>query len=227
MTEMDELKQEAVERIYLIPDRDEGRLRYVWCDDPAPAYGMDQDEAVEYVRRDKYDALAEKLEAVRLEAKTHAQEARTQRSTVHEIYQLVTGASGEPGDWHGVKPIRELVAERFARGNHLDMVAHMHRQIAFSTRTFGPGERQQGVIDHIRKELREIEDAPNDLEEWIDVVLLALDGAWRSGHTAAEVVAGLDAKLSKNEQREWPDWRTSDRTKAIEHDRTKDRERAE
>lgn len=110
---------------------------------------------------------------------------------------------------------------------HLDMVAHMHRQIAFSTRTFGPGERQQGVIDHIRKELREIEDAPKDLEEWIDVVLLALDGAWRSGHTAEEVVAGLDAKLSKNEQREWPDWRTSDRTKAIEHDRTKDRERAE
>lgn len=105
-----------------------------------------------------------------------------------------------------------------------DMVAHMQRQIAFSTRAFGPGDRQAGVIDHIRKELHEIEEAPQDLEEWIDVVLLALDGAWRSGHSAEEVVAMLDTKLTKNESREWPDWRTADRTKAIEHDRTKDRE---
>jgi len=105
-----------------------------------------------------------------------------------------------------------------------DMVAHMHRQIAFSTRAFGPGDRHAGVIDHIRKELHEIEEAPHDLEEWIDVVLLALDGAWRSGHSAEEVVAMLDAKLTKNESREWPDWRTADRSKAIEHDRAKDRE---
>ena len=62
MNEWEELKKEAVERIYLIPDRDEGRLRYVWCDDPAPGYGMCEEEAVEYVRRDKYDALAAHVE---------------------------------------------------------------------------------------------------------------------------------------------------------------------
>ncbi|SDJ89491.1 dATP/dGTP pyrophosphohydrolase domain-containing protein [Billgrantia gudaonensis] len=101
-----------------------------------------------------------------------------------------------------------------------DLVAHMHRQVAFSLETFGPGSRHQGVIDHIRKELREIEASPEDLEEWIDVVLLALDGAWRAGHSPEQVAAGLDAKLTKNEQRKWPDWRTADRAKAIEHDRT-------
>ncbi|WP_201786189.1 dATP/dGTP pyrophosphohydrolase domain-containing protein [Vreelandella aquamarina] len=100
-----------------------------------------------------------------------------------------------------------------------DLVAHMRRQIAFSKRAFGPGDRQAGVVDHIRKELKEIEGAPHDLEEWIDVVLLALDGAWRAGHSAEQVATGLDAKLTKNEGRDWPDWRTADRTKAIEHNR--------
>lgn len=101
-----------------------------------------------------------------------------------------------------------------------DLVAHMRRQIDFSIRAFGPGERSQGVIDHIRKELKEIEAAPGEVEEWIDVVTLALDGAWRAGFTAEQVAAALAAKLAKNEQRTWPDWRTADPTKAIEHDRT-------
>ncbi|WP_200179147.1 dATP/dGTP pyrophosphohydrolase domain-containing protein [Ectothiorhodospira mobilis] len=100
-----------------------------------------------------------------------------------------------------------------------DLVAHMRRQIAFSKRAFGPGGRCQGLADHIRKELEEIEAAPYDLEEWIDVVLLAFDGAWRSGHTAEQVAAGLEAKLTKNEGRDWPDWQSADPTKAIEHNR--------
>ncbi len=37
---------------------------------------------------------------------------------------------------------------------------HLERQRRFSERTFGPGSRAAGVIDHIRKELREIEEAP-------------------------------------------------------------------
>jgi len=36
--------------------------------------------------------------------------------------------------------------------------AHLARQREWSTRTFGPGPRTKGVIDHIRKELHEIED---------------------------------------------------------------------
>jgi hypothetical protein len=98
-----------------------------------------------------------------------------------------------------------------------DFVAHLARQREFSGRTFGPGTRAQGVVDHIRKELLEIEADPADLREWIDVVILALDGAWRSGANPQEIVAALVAKQEKNEGREWPDWRTADPTKAIEH----------
>jgi len=100
-----------------------------------------------------------------------------------------------------------------------DLIAHCYRQRAFSERTFGPGPRSTGVIDHIRKELREIEINPGDLEEWIDVVLLALDGAWRAGYTPEQIAAALAAKQVKNENRQWPDWRTADPAKAIEHTR--------
>lgn len=101
-----------------------------------------------------------------------------------------------------------------------DLVQHLHRQRAFSERTFGPGARTTGVIDHIRKELREIEAAPTDISEWIDVVLLALDGAWRSGASPEAIVAALLMKQTRNEARTWPDWRTADPNKAIEHDRS-------
>lgn len=98
-----------------------------------------------------------------------------------------------------------------------DFLAHLARQRAFSEKTFGPGERTQGVCDHIRKELGEIEKAPLDLEEWIDVVILALDGAWRCGGTPEQILATLQAKQAKNEARQWPDWRTADPNKAITH----------
>lgn len=91
------------------------------------------------------------------------------------------------------------------------------KQREWSRETFGPGDRLKGVLDHIRKELLEVEDSPTDVTEWIDVVILALDGAWRAGYEPAEIVAALNAKYEKNRQRTWPDWRKSDGTTAIEH----------
>ena len=101
-----------------------------------------------------------------------------------------------------------------------DLVKHLERQQAFSLDKFGPGLRTKMVTDHIRKELAEIEAAPYDLKEWIDVINLGLDGAWRTGATPKEIVEVLAAKLTANEQRTWPDWRTADPDKAIEHIRS-------
>ncbi|WP_197328707.1 dATP/dGTP pyrophosphohydrolase domain-containing protein [Ralstonia syzygii] len=103
-----------------------------------------------------------------------------------------------------------------------DMLTHLHRQREFSARTFGPGSRTKGVVDHIRKELCEIEKTPADVTEWIDVVILALDGAWRTGASPEQVINALVAKQTKNEARTWPDWRTADPDRAIEHDRRAD-----
>lgn len=118
----------------------------------------------------------------------------------------------------------------------------IQRQAEWSHRTFGPGTRTSGVLDHIRKELAEVEKDPYDLSEWIDIAILALDGAWRhatreeSGEAmlfseddpgesdylqvATIVHAAYVAKLAKNAARSWPDWRTASPDKAIEHVRS-------
>lgn len=99
----------------------------------------------------------------------------------------------------------------------LDLIAHLKRQQAFSRRTFGPGPRTHGITAHIRKELAEIEANPLDLDEWIDVVILALDGAWRAGHHPDAIIAALESKQAINESRQWPDWRTLSVDDPTEH----------
>jgi hypothetical protein len=106
-----------------------------------------------------------------------------------------------------------------------DFEGHLAHQAMWSEATFGPGERLNGVSDHIRKELDEVGKAHRGVyrqAEWIDVVILALDGAWRSGMSPRQIIDGIVAKQRKNEGRTWPDWRTADPNKAIEHDRAKD-----
>lgn len=105
------------------------------------------------------------------------------------------------------------------RERMFDFRAHLQRQREWSERTFGPGRRTKGVIDHIRKELVEVESDPTDLNEWIDIVILGLDGAWRVGATPDQIIDALATKQRKNESRTWPDWRTRSEDEAIEHER--------
>lgn len=119
-----------------------------------------------------------------------------------------------------------------------DLYQHLLRQIAFSRATFGPDARTAGVIDHIRKELVEVEESGGDPEEWVDVVILGLDGLTRAirarympetiaafAHCIHEDVAEeactlILEKQNKNELRDWPDWRTAAPDKAITHVKT-------
>jgi hypothetical protein len=99
-----------------------------------------------------------------------------------------------------------------------DLAAFFDAKAAWSRETFGPGDRYAGVIAHIRKELDEIEAEPSEAVEWIDVVLLAMDGAWRSaGLDGGEFVAVLKAKDGANRMRTWPDWRTLKPGEVSEH----------
>jgi len=115
-----------------------------------------------------------------------------------------------------------------------DLEQHLLRSMAFSHATFGPGTRAKGVIDHIKKEIIEVETSNGDASEWIDLVILSLDGLTRQlkyfkmeegiipdNDTVAVIAAQiLRQKQAKNEKRVWPDWRKADPDKAIEHDRT-------
>lgn len=110
----------------------------------------------------------------------------------------------------------------------LDLEKHIARQIAFSVKTFGPGERSAGVIAHVRKELEEIEAEAGPADraaEWVDVVILGLDGLWRAlaasgvppGVVPGKIAHMLVVKQGDNEARDWPDWRTASPDRPIEH----------
>lgn len=113
--------------------------------------------------------------------------------------------------WFATRPAPTVDAEMVIDA------AHLARQREWSRATFGPGARLAGLLDHIRKELKEIEDDPTDLGEWVDVMILALDGAWRAGWEPQQIVDAIKAKQARNEARTWPDWRTAAPDKAIEH----------
>lgn len=109
-----------------------------------------------------------------------------------------------------------------------NLVEHLTRQMVFSRATFGPGSRTSGVLDHITREIAEVREANGSAEEWVDLVILALDGLTRQlwsandyrspahaiAQTAATMIVG---KQGKNELRDWPDWRMAPKDKAIEH----------
>lgn len=62
-----------------------------------------------------------------------------------------------------------------------DLIAFLERLRSWGFETFGHGERRQGVCDHIRREIEEIEVNPCDAVEWADVILLAFAGLFRAG----------------------------------------------
>ena len=123
-----------------------------------------------------------------------------------------------------------------------DIIAHLTRQAVFSRATFGPGPRTEAVLDHIEKEIIEVRkelstnyDGETDYDKYgrvakeqVDLVILSLDGLLRSVRAmlppdvSADIVAELAwnkvvKKQTKNESRDWADWRTADPNKAIEH----------
>lgn len=92
---------------------------------------------------------------------------------------------------------------------------YLKRQRDWSERTFGAGKRTFGICEHIEKELAEIRALPTDIDEWIDVMILAMDGFWRHGGQPEELFPRLRAKQSINFARKWPAPGPEDR--ATEH----------
>ena len=80
---------------------------------------------------------------------------------------------------------------------------YLEDQIEWSKRTFGEGKRTEGILKHIEKEIIEVRKSPEDLLEWIDIAILALDGAWRAGYQPEEIVMALVEKQEINFGRKW------------------------
>lgn len=128
---------------------------------------------------------------------------------------LPVGHGGFPDEWfEGYIELSYLDEKSF---NSYDLVQHLEEQRDFSLETFGPGERLDGVLKHIEKEIIEVREKPKDLSEWIDIILLAFDGALRQGFKPFEIVKALFEKLQKNKKRKWPDWRKFSENDPIGH----------
>jgi hypothetical protein len=115
----------------------------------------------------------------------------------------------------------DALRAELANYREFSITAYLSRQWEWSKRTFGPGKRTLGIIDHITKELREIAAKPDDLSEWVDVAILAMDGYWRHGGTPEQFMRDMQAKQDKNFARVWPAPTSED--VAVEHDRTGER----
>lgn len=100
----------------------------------------------------------------------------------------------------------------------VDLEGYLNRQREWSKRTFGPGRRVGGITKHIEKELNEIRANPSDLTEWIDVMILAMDGYWRNGGDPRMLFEMLMAKQGVNFKRKYPMPKSED--EPGEHDRT-------
>lgn len=83
------------------------------------------------------------------------------------------------------------------------IIDYLEKHIAWSLATFGAGQKANSILAHIEKELAEIRQEPRNLEEWIDVIILGFDGAWRAGYTPQEIVSALQLKQAVNFNRRW------------------------
>lgn len=89
--------------------------------------------------------------------------------------------------------------------NETRLSEYIANHILWSGETFGRGKRTAGLIKHIRSELDEIAENPGDLMEWVDVIILALDGAWRNcPASSTDIAAAMIAKQVINKWRQWP-----------------------
>jgi hypothetical protein len=100
----------------------------------------------------------------------------------------------------------------------MDLIEYITKQISWSGSTFGKGRRTEGILKHIAKESEEIRENPLDLIEWVDIITLAIDGAWRAGYSPDHIFNAMKDKLEVNINREWnvPD----SENEAVEHIRT-------
>lgn len=96
------------------------------------------------------------------------------------------------GEWFGDMEERKIMLREYIQ-RHKD----------WSQSTFGSGQQTEKICNHIAKELIEIRAKPDDLYEWIDIIILAIDGAWRAGFSPVQIINALITKQAVNFEREW------------------------
>lgn len=72
----------------------------------------------------------------------------------------------------------------------------------FTDETFG-GSTVESKMAHLREEIQEVIDAPEDKMEWADCMILLLDAARRAGLSMDDLHQAIEDKLAINMKRKW------------------------
>jgi len=80
----------------------------------------------------------------------------------------------------------------------MNLIPFIEAQREWSARTFGETPRAEGLLAHIAKECEEIRAEPSKLSEWCDIIILAIDGAWRQGYSPEMICDALEKKQAVN-----------------------------
>lgn len=80
---------------------------------------------------------------------------------------------------------------------------YLYKQKSWSQRVFGDGKRTVGITEHIKSEIEEIRENPSDPIEWVDIIILALDGFWRCGGNIYHIEQYLTKKQEVNFLRQY------------------------
>lgn len=115
---------------------------------------------------------------------------------------------------------RDLEREREIRMRFYDTAVALEvfarRKGDWADKQFGTGCRTQELIFHLEKELLEVSRNPFDKSEWIDIILLAMDGYRRHGGKAEDLFPDMQAKQQINYERKWVEGPDG----VFEHDRS-------
>ena len=139
--------------------------------------------------------------------------------TVAAAQELVANLRKWGDQKHELEKVLPLTEPPTTPSAIFDLACFFNEKAAWSRGEFG--EEYEGVLDHMAKEFKEVTEKPFDLEEWVDIVLLAMDGACRhAGATGSEFVVALVAKQQKNRARRWL---KSHEDGVMEHDRSEEK----
>ena len=117
--------------------------------------------------------------------------------------------------------INESQMETFHEKVHFkeDFSDLYYRHANWSRKTFGPDSERGaiGPLNHLEKEIKEVQEAPGDIYEYVDCLLLVMDASRRAGFDQKQLIHAAYQKLEENKNRSWPDWKTSSLDNPMEH----------
>lgn len=90
--------------------------------------------------------------------------------------------------------------------NALDFNTYLERHVEWGWKTFGTpaeGRGPKGPLDHVLKEVQEIMANPSDVTEWVDAIILTIDGFIRAGGTGEVLKLDRVCYLAGVERATW------------------------